>query len=236
MSEFKTAKITGFYGKKTRLLQKRLSYERLAHTMKSFIIHKYLGAATEQTPSLDDIQDNVFMEVRDRAYDPQPVTINGWMEGFQEQGMDLSRFGVVMPMGETHSFKFHSYSFENDGLGRYIVTGDIIEVPFLEIDGKKALFEVTDVDRKHEPETYAIHVTAIPMRDSQETTDITGYQDQGLLAELQSDLGDEFSQTFTEAGIDTTGLNVSDDSKQDQYDPRPDAGSDFLDNPNATIF
>ena len=235
MAQLKKPRITGQYGGKTRLLQKRLSYERSAHTMKNFFIHKYIGAATESNPSLDDIQDTIFMEVRDRAYEEDPVEINGWMDSFQDQVMDLSQFGVVNILGETHRFRFHSYSFEADGLGRTMIVGDIIEIPFLKVEGKKTYFEVTDVNRKQEPETFTILVTATPLRDKQETKAISGYQEQGLMDTLQNDLDDEFNNTLTEQGLDTSDLDVTVD-EQERYDPRNKPGRDFLDDPNTTLF
>lgn len=233
MSTFKTAKV-GVYGPKTRLLQARLSYERTAHTMKAFLIHKYEGARTNASPTLDDVQDSVLMEVRDRAYNPIPVQINGWYEEIQEQTMDLTQYGIVSPLSQTYRFRFHSWSFRPDGLGRHLVVGDVIEVPFLEIDGKKALFEVNDVDRKLEPEKFVVTAVTTPMRARQETAEIDGYNEQSLFDNISNGFDDEVSDV-QETGVELGDIDVVDDLSHGAYDPRPAPGRDFLDDPNAEI-
>lgn len=230
--------VIGQYGSKTRLLQKKLSYERISLTWKTVNVYKYLGSRTNATPSINDIPDPVFLEVADRAYDTTPVEINAWWEQLPEQQMDLSQFGIISPLGDTQQFRFHSYSFEVDGLGRYIMVGDIIEVPFLEQDGNKVFYEITDINRKNENENYIVIASAKPMADSQETTEIPDKNtDKPLFDNLESELVADMESDFTEDGVDTTTTQTSDEpDSRDPYDPRPDDSEDFLDDPNKQIL
>lgn len=235
MATLKQAKI-GVYGPKTRSLQKRLSFERIAHTWKTVQVWRYLGSRTSTVPSIDDLPDPIFMEVADRAYDTISVEINAWWPPINEKQMDLSQFGIIDIVGDTQEFRFHSYSMEPDGLGRYIIIGDILEVPFLEIDGQSVFFEVTDVDRRKENETFEIIVNAKPMENSQETAEIDNLnQNEAKLEDLMGRI-DGISDVEVEWDeADTTGIDV-DDPTTDTYDPRPDHAEDFLDDPSKPIF
>lgn len=225
----------GVYGEKTRLLQKKLSYERISLNWKTVLVWKYLGSRINATPSIDDIQDPIFLENPDRAYDTEPVEINAYWEPVQEQMMDLSQFGIMNPLGDTQTFRMHSYSFEADGLGRYIIVGDVIEVPFMSIDGKKALFEVTDVDRKKENETYEVIVTTVPMKSRQETVEIDTDNDGAeLLEDLLGRIEDVYDDV-SEEGFDTSEIAV-DNASDVKYDPRPNYATDFLDDPSKPLF
>lgn len=229
--------VIGVYGSKDRLMQKRLSYERTSLTWKTVNIYKYLGAATNITPSIDDIQDPIFMENPDRAYDTTPVEINAHFEPLQEEQMDLSRFGIINPLGNNQRFTFHTYSFEDDGLGRYIMAGDIIEVPFWEQDGRKSYWQVEDVDRKPEFETFTIIVSATPMNDTQETVEIPDIpSNSDIMTSLNTQMDVEQEANFTEEGYDTTEVILDDETQtREPYDPRPDATEDFLDNPDIFL-
>lgn len=237
MAAFKSAKI-GVYSNKDRLFQKTVSFERVSLTAHPVNIYKYLGSRTNATPDITDIQDLILMENPDRAYDTEPVLLNAWQEFLPESQFDLSRFGILNPLGNTTQFRFHTASFDLDGLGRYIVTGDVIEVPFWEKDDNKSFWEVTDVDRKSEFEHFYVIVTATPMTDSQETTEITGMDSNAaLMDELGINIDTENEVVFNEEGLDDSEYIVDDPSgTRPEYDPRPEDSDDFLDDPNSNPF
>ena len=236
MAILKTTKF-GLYGSKDRLLQKKLSYERLSLTAKTVKIYKYLGSRVNVTPNVDDIQDPIFLEVPDRAYATTPIEINVWYETLPESPVDLSRFGIINPLGDMQQFRFHSYSFEADGLGRYIVANDIIEVPFLLQDGKKTYFEVEDVDRKGEFENFFVIVNAKPISDKQEVTEIPNINTNSTFeATHATDFESYVNAHVALEGIDTSTVDIDNDiSPRPNYDPRPDSGESFLDDPNNII-
>lgn len=232
----KTPKI-GVYGTKDRLLQAKLSFERTSLTWKTANVYKYLGSAASVAPSIDDIQDPVFFENPDRAYDLTPVELNVHFEPLQEEQADLSRFGIINPLGNNQRFTFHTYSFGGGGLGRYIVAGDIIEIPFWEQEGRKSYWQVEDIDRKMEFETFTVTVTASPMNDTQETTEIPLIPSNSDIMDIVNAAMDtEQAANFTEEGFDTTGVVLDDEPLvRDPYDPRPDTTEDFLDNPTTFL-
>jgi hypothetical protein len=171
MAGLKNPKI-GRYQSKDRALQKRLSYEKVSLTWKTANVYRYLGDETNGDGALlSDIQDPVFMENRDRRYDTNPVEINIAMEELAESPFSLDKFGIIPILGDTQIFRVHVNSFEDDGMGRYLRAGDVLEIPFLQENGnrgKKAYFEVTDTDNKMEFEKFYVTITTVPVKDTQE--------------------------------------------------------------------
>lgn len=240
MSGLKIATV-GVYGPKQRALQKRLAFERVSLTHKTVVVWRYLGSRTNITPSLEDIPDPIFLEVADRAYDTDnPVEINAFYEFLPESQFDLSRFGIINPLGNTQQFRFHTNSFDTDGLGRYLVEGDILEVPFLaegDTDEKSSYWEVTDVDVKSEFENFFVVVTTTPMNRSQETSEIPGNNtNDDLLEQLQQDMEDVQTAQVANHGFDDTAYDEITENPTKPYDPRPDIAEDFLDNPTKKVF
>jgi hypothetical protein len=103
-------------------------------------LHKYLGPAApnegEATPSTPDqsgssipelgIQDLLFMENRDRSYDPDVYILRG-IYTLQDIDFNLSQFGLFL-QNDNIMITFHlrgSY----DAVGRKIMAGDVIELP-----------------------------------------------------------------------------------------------------------
>jgi hypothetical protein len=117
------------------------------------------------------------------------------------------------------------------------MVGDIIEVPFWYQEGRKSYWQVEDIDRKMEFESFMITVTASPMNDTQETTEIPNIpSNSGIMATLKIDMNDEQIANFTEDGYDTTEVVLDNEPvTRDPYDPRPDATEDFLDNPTVLL-
>lgn len=256
MSAFKQPKI-GVYGQKDRLLQKTLSYERTSLTHHPITVYKYLGDATLGAgSSITDIQDNIFMENRDRRYDPNGVIINAHVEQQEDQPYDLSAFGIISPLGDTQIFRVHINSFEADGLSRYIIVGDVIEVPFFsDRNGNNMFFEVTDTDEKPSFENFYVTITATRVKDSQEMEEIEGIpSNSDALDDLQAALNADYDATFLESGLVSeptlyadrdyveddywnpipTTAGYADEGTREPYSPRPN--EDFLDDPNAQVF
>jgi len=256
MSAFKTGRI-GVYGEKDRLLQRRLSFEKTTLTHHTVTVFKYLGDTNlNEGSSIFDISDSIFMENRDRRYDSNGVVINADVVQMEESPYDLSGFGIINPLEGQQIIRVHINSFESDGLSRYIITGDVIEIPFFsDKNGNNMFFEVTNVDEKKVFESFYVTVTLEPIKDTQEMVEIEGItSNSDVLADLQADLDAAYDATFLEEGLNTeptlyvdrdyveddyvnlppTTGGFTDDEPRDDYDPRPN--SDFLDDPTRQVF
>jgi len=103
-------------------------------------VHKYLGPNTSvqgNTPSTpeytggDDpfkIQDLLFLENRDRKYDPDVYILRG-VYNLQDIDFNLSQFGLFL-QNDTVFMTFH-INDTVEKLGRKIIAGDVIELPHL---------------------------------------------------------------------------------------------------------
>jgi len=252
MSSFKSPKF-GQYGSKDRALQKSISYERTSLTSKEINVYRYLGISDNTPPNIKDIQDTILMENRDRVYDTNPVKINCWLEFLPESMFDLSRFGIINPLGNSTQVRIHTDSFAADGLGRYIVVGDLIEVPFWTQNNIKSFHEVTDIDKKTEFENFLVVVTMIPVKDSQQTSDLDSEipSNEILIDNLGISIEADQDAVFEQGGIDPEpslyidrdyidadyfdsddAHTYSDEEARTDYDVRPDKSESFLDDPN----
>lgn len=106
------------------------------------LVHKYIGpgASTQgNTPSTpayttDDpfqIQDLLFLENRDRKYDPDIYQLRG-VYNIQDIDFNLSQFGLFL-QNDTVFVTFH-INDTVEKLGRKIIAGDVIELPHLKDD------------------------------------------------------------------------------------------------------
>ena len=107
------------------------------------LVHKYIGPATSiqgNTPSTpeytggDDpfqIQDLLFLENRDRKYDPDVYVLRG-VYNLQDIDFNLSQFGLFL-QNDTIFITFH-INDTVEKLGRKIMAGDVIELPHLKDD------------------------------------------------------------------------------------------------------
>ena len=131
--------------------------------------------------SIDDIQDDIFMENRDREYASESTTIKGTYDLIDIQ-TELTRFGIELP---NQQYYMHmSFSAVVAALGRPVVIGDIFEVPSetqysATMQPIKKYLEVTDVGWSTEGYTPGWQPTmqriiAQPMLATQETQDIFG--------------------------------------------------------------
>ena len=157
-------------------------------------VHKYLGPknpseddATALTPHYDtisetNIQDLLFMENRDRMYDPDVYTIR-CAYSVQDNDFNLSQFGLFFD-SDVLFVTVHINSTVKT-LGRKPISGDVIELPHLKDEyalndytiALKRFYVIEDVTRAAEgfsvtwyPHLYRIKLKQIT--DSQEFKDI----------------------------------------------------------------
>ena len=106
------------------------------------LVHKYIGPGasiqgnTPSTPAYttDDpfqIQDLLFLENRDRKYDPDVYILRG-VYNMQDIDFNLSQFGLFL-QNDTVFMTFH-INDTVEKLGRKIIAGDVIELPHLKDD------------------------------------------------------------------------------------------------------
>lgn len=158
-------------------------------------VHKYLGPkntseadATADKPHYDavketNIQDMLFMENRDRKYDPDIYRIRG-IYNIQDLDFNLSQFGLFLANDDMIMVTIHI----NDSvktLGRKIMPGDVIELPHLKDEyalndyafALKRFYVVEDVNRAAEgfSQTWYPHLYRLKLKqimDSQEYKEI----------------------------------------------------------------
>ena len=157
-------------------------------------IHKYLGP-TDQGTSVDytqpqydslnpnNIQDLLFLENRDRSYDPDIYRLRGHYN-VQNLDFDLSQFGLFL--NNDIIFITIHYNDMIDIIGRKLMVGDVLELPHL-LDynplkediptALKRFYQVTDSNYASEgfSQTWFPHLWRIkcePLVDSQEFSQI----------------------------------------------------------------
>jgi hypothetical protein len=157
-------------------------------------VHKYLGTespsdadATADQPqynavSTTNIQDLLFLENRDRKYEPDVYTMRG-IYNVQDIDFDLSAFGMFLS-NDTLFLTIHINSSVKT-LGRKIISGDVIELPHLKDEyalndysvALKRFYVVEDVNRAAEgfSPTWYPHLYRLKLKqivDSQEFKEI----------------------------------------------------------------
>ncbi len=157
-------------------------------------VHKYLGPknpeeadATATQPRYDavketNIQDMLFLENRDRKYDPDIYTLRG-IYNVADVDFNMSQFGLFLQNDIVFMTLPINYSVKT--LGRKIMAGDVIELPHLKDDhalndfsvALKRYFVVEDVNRASEgfSQSWYPHLYRVKMKqiyDSQEFKDI----------------------------------------------------------------
>jgi hypothetical protein len=160
------------------------------------LIHKYLqpadqGASTDPTKPnyrVDDvlnetkIQDLLFLENRDRIYDPDIYELRG-VYNVGDQDFDLTQFGLFLS-ADTIYITFHTNDMV-ERMGRKLMAGDVLELPHIRDDllldqSKPAInkfYVIQDASRAAEgfSQTWYPHIWRIkasPMTDAQEYRDI----------------------------------------------------------------
>ena len=117
----------------------RIISEQFTAGSTDLYVHKYLGP-TNQGPSIDytqpdydvlaptNIQDLLFLENRDRTYDPDVYRLRGHYN-VQNLDFDLSQFGLFL--NNDIIFITVHYNDMIDLIGRKLMVGDVIELPHL---------------------------------------------------------------------------------------------------------
>ena len=157
-------------------------------------VHKYIGArnpssaeSTSDQPRYDavketNIQDLLFLENRDRKYDPDVYTMRA-VYNVQDIDFDLSQFGLFLS-NDTLFMTIHINSSVKT-LGRKIISGDVIELPHLTDEyalndydvALKRFYVVEDVNRAAEgfSQTWYPHLYRLKLKqiyDTQEYKEI----------------------------------------------------------------
>tara|TARA_B100000609_G_C17186493_1_gene420036 strand:+ start:284 stop:1441 length:1158 start_codon:yes stop_codon:yes gene_type:complete len=169
-------------------------YEMFTVGGTDIFVHKYLGPnnpdeadATADQPRYDavketNIQDMLFLENRDRKYDPDIYTMRG-IYNVQDIDFDMSQFGLFL-QNDTLFMTIHINNSVKT-LGRKIISGDVIELPHLKDEyalndfsvALKRYYVVEDVNRAAEgfSPTWYPHLYRIKLKqivDSQEFKEI----------------------------------------------------------------
>ena len=172
----------------------KVIYEQFSIGGTDINIHKYLGPenpdsadATAVQPQYDavketNIQDLLFLENRDRKYDPDIYTMRG-IYNVQDIDFDLSAFGLFLS-NDTLFLTIHINSSVKT-LGRKIISGDVIELPHLKDEyalndysfALKRFYVVEDVNRAAEgfSQTWYPHLYRLKLKqiyDGQEYAEI----------------------------------------------------------------
>ena len=117
----------------------RIISEQFTAGSTDLYVHKYMGP-TNQGPSIDytqpdydvlaptNIQDLLFLENRDRTYDPDVYRLRGHYN-VQNLDFDLSQFGLFL--NNDIIFITVHYNDMIDLIGRKLMVGDVIELPHL---------------------------------------------------------------------------------------------------------
>jgi hypothetical protein len=158
------------------------------------LLHKYLGPDSPeagegtadqpsyQSPGPTQIQDLLFLENRDRKYDPDIYSIRG-IYNIQDIDFNLSQFGLFLD-NDTLFLTVHINSSVKT-VGRKIISGDVVELPHLKDPysltdvsyALKRFYVVDDVSRASEgfSPTWYPHLYRLKLKqivDSQEYRDI----------------------------------------------------------------
>jgi hypothetical protein len=224
------------------------------------LVHKYLqpadqGASNDPTKPnhrVDDIlnetkiQDLLFLENRDRIYDPDVYELRG-VYSVGDQDFDLTQFGLFLS-ADTIFITFHTNDMV-ERMGRKLIAGDVIELPHVRDDllldqSKPAInkfYVIQDAARAAEgfSQTWYPHIWRIkasPMTDAQEYRDILQNKaDNGVdtlkdaLSTYQKEL--EISKAIVERGeqLAPTILDDGDNILQDTSKKYQDKSSDVYD-------
>lgn len=133
------------------------------------------------------VQDLLFMENRDRKYDPDIYELRG-VYNVSDNDFDLSQFGLFLT-NDTLFITFHMNDCV-ERLGRRLMPGDVLELPHLrddlllshDRDAVNKFYVVQDASRGSEgfSQTWYPHIWRVkvaPLTDTQEYSDILGTAD-----------------------------------------------------------
>jgi len=199
------------------------------------LVHKYLGPGTSasgntpttptyNTANPSQIQDLLFLENRDRKYDPDIYQLRG-VYNISDIDFNLSQFGLFL-QNDTIFITFH-INDTVEKIGRKIIAGDVIELPHLKDDhalndlqfALKRFYVIEEVNRAAEgfsvtwyPHLY--RAKCKPLVDSQEfkqildavQTDAEGNETNTSLRDIMSTYEKEMQ--ITQAVLDQAELDA----------------------------
>lgn len=187
-----------------------------------------------QQTRLDDIQDSLYMENRDRDYAKASIQIKAAYTPFDAVS-DLSKFGFSI--ADVYTFTT-SYATMVSALGRPIVVGDVLEIPSeLQYDHNlrpvRKFVEVSDVSWSAEGFTsdwraVLYRFQAQNLIPSQEHRDILGTVD------TQKYIIDDGSFFAGVEQIQTAPLTVSEKNEQDAITAVPEKGTNIREQASGT--
>lgn len=222
-------------------------------------LHKYMGPVNpeegQSTPTTPNnsgaipelgIQDLLFMENRDRHYDPDIYVLRG-IYTLQDIDFNLSQFGLFL-QNDNIMITFHLRS-SFDALGRKIMAGDVIELPHQKDEyalgddavALKRFYVVQDVTRPASGYSqtwypHLIRAKCSPLVDTQEFKEIldkelidangdpTGNTIRDLISqantsiEINNQIVAQAEEDVGKSGYDTTHLYVVPRTNQETVD------------------
>ena len=184
--------------------------------VKKFALSEYLKT------NITNIQDNIFMENRDRSYSMDPIDIKAFYS-LIDITTDLTQYGIQL--SDQYTFKF-GFNLTINKLKRPIVIGDILEIPCevqydINMNPVRKYLEITDVGWDSSGftpgwQSTIYSVIAKPMIASQETMDIVG------------DLNNDFFENVLDT-YNSTALKVSNNIKATANTNVPEFGANIND-------
>jgi hypothetical protein len=179
-------------------------------------LHKYIGTYDQSgnpdaVPDATTIQDVLFLENRDRKYDPNIYELRG-IYNVQDNDLDLRQFGLFLT-GDTIFIELHLNDMLNM-VQRKITSGDVIELPHQRDDAplneaspaSNKYYVVQDATRASDgyAATWWPHIWRLkctPLTDSQEYSDILNQQAQDPFGQDQGKLADIISTVGSNMGV-----------------------------------
>ena len=216
----------------------KVIYEQFSIGGTDINVHKYIGPenpsdanATASEPQYDvvketNIQDMLFLENRDRKYDPDVYNMRA-IYNVSDTDFNLSQFGLFL-QNDTLFMTIHINSSVKT-LGRKILSGDVVEFPHL-IDeyalndysvALKRYYVVEDVNRAAEgfSQTWYPHLYRVKLKqiyDGQESSEILDFP---AGDDANNTLRDVLSTFETEMQINNAVVAQADaDSAKSGYD------------------
>ena len=205
------------------------------------------------------IQDLLFMENRDRKYDPDIFELRG-VYNVSDNDFDLTQFGLFLT-NDTLFITFHINDMVSK-LGRRLMPGDVLELPHLrdelllstDRDAVNKFYVVQDAARGSEgfSQTWYPHIWRVkvaPLTDTQEYADILGTASdpdslKNDISAYQTELNISNAIVASAEAADPTGLPLAehlfgvDDKKEPEYEHGEtlETGDQFPQAPNDGDF
>lgn len=201
-----------------------------------------------------NIQDLLFMENRDRKYDPDVFELRG-VYNVSDNDFDLTQFGLFLT-NDTLFISFHINDMI-EKLGRKLMPGDVLELPHLRDDlllnhdreAVNKFYVVQDAARGSEgfSQTWFPHIWRVkvaPMTDTQEYSDILGTAGdpdslKNAISSYQTEMNISNAIVKSAEAADPTGLPLAEhlfgsneETEEYNHGETLEQGDQFPQNPN----